>query len=116
MVCLFHDDYGPADPAFNADALSRLGARGWAVDASLLEDARNIGEAEAIERHLVRGESVSWCDQGYSWVEQDALDWFYLAALLFVVLPYLIVKFRTRARGALGARPDAADGQQRLTH
>ena len=88
MVCLFHGDYGPADPAFNAEAVPQLGARSWAVDASLLKEARNIGEAEAIERHLIRGESVSWCAQGYAWVEQDALDWFYAAALLFIVLPY----------------------------
>ena len=111
MVCLFHDDYGPADPAFNAEALPQLGARGWAVDASLLK-ARNIGEAEAIERHLIRGEAVSWCEQGYAWVEQNALDWFY-AALLFVVLPYLIMKFRAWTRGMRRLRP--VDGQPRLT-
>ena len=102
MVCLFHDDYGPADPAFNAAAVSPSGTRGWAVDASLLKEARNIGEAEAIERHLIRGQPVSWCDQGYAWVEQDTVYWFYAVALLFVVLPYLIMKFRTRTRGSRG--------------
>jgi hypothetical protein len=27
MVCLFHDDYGPADPAFSADAFNWRGQR-----------------------------------------------------------------------------------------
>ena len=99
MVCLYHGDYGPADPAFDLGSGSHFGVRGWIVDAALLKDARNIGETEAIERHLIRGESVSWCDQGYAWAEQDAVSWFYAAAFLFVVLPYLIFKIKERAKG-----------------
>src|SRR5271167_196083 len=98
MVCLYHDDYGPADPAFDVGAASHFGARGWVVDATLLKGARNIGEAEAIQRHLIRGESVSWCDQGYAWAEQDSVSWFYVVALLFVVPPYLIFRIKTRAK------------------
>jgi len=89
--------------------------RGWMVDATLLKSARNIGEAEAIQRHLIRGESVSWCDQGYAWAEQDAISWFYAAAFLFVVLPYLIFKIKARAKISLGAPPSTIDGRQRLT-
>jgi hypothetical protein len=99
MVCLYHGDYGPADPAFDLGSVSHFGMRGWMVDATLLKSARNIGEAEAIQRHLIRGESVSWCDQRYAWAEQDAVSWFYAAALLFVVLPYLIFKIKERAKG-----------------
>ena len=98
MVCLYHGDYGPADPAF--DLASHSGVGGRAVDATLLKGARNIGEAEAIQRHLIRGEPVSWCDQGYAWAEQDAVSQFYLAALLFVVLPYLIFRIKNRAKGS----------------
>ena len=87
MVCLFHGDYGPADPAFNPGSGST-----WVVDANLLKEARNPGEAEAIQRHLLRGEPVSWCDQGYEWVDQDAVVWLYFAAFLFVILPYLIMR------------------------
>jgi hypothetical protein len=96
MVCLFHGDYGPADPNF---AISGS----WGVDASLLKEARNIGEAEAIQRHIQRGESVAWCHQGYSWVDQDAIVWFYIAALAFVVVPYFLLKIRV-VRRHLGAR------------
>jgi hypothetical protein len=91
MVCLYHGDYGPADPAFDMGAAAHLGAP--------LKGARNIGEAEAVQRHSIRGESVSWCDQGYAWAEQDVVSWFYLAALLVVVLPYLIFKIKARAKG-----------------
>ena len=95
MVCLFHGDYGPADPAFNPSSGSN-----WVVDPNSLKDARNLGEAEAIQRHLVRGEPASWCDQGYTWVDQDAVVWLYFAAFLFVVLPYLIIRLKASAKGA----------------
>jgi hypothetical protein len=32
-------------------------------------------------------------------VDQDAIGWFYLAALVFVVLPYLVMKIKTLRRG-----------------
>jgi 4-amino-4-deoxy-L-arabinose transferase-like glycosyltransferase len=94
MVYLFHGDYGPEDPAFNLGSAST-----WVVDASSLKDARNIGEAEAIQRHLLRGEPVSWCDQGYAWVGQEAVGWFYAAAFLLVVLPYLVMRIKAWANG-----------------
>ena len=94
MVCLFHGDYGPANPAFNPGSGSI-----WVVDANSLKGARNLGEAEAIQRHLLRGEPVSWCDQGYAWVDQDAVVLFYVAAFLFVILPYLIIKARAWVKG-----------------
>ena len=115
MVCLYHGDYAPADPAFDFDSASHSGMRGWMVDATLLKNARNIGEAQAIERHLIRGESVSWCDQGYAWAEQDAVSWFYAAAFRFVVQPYLLFKIKARAKIALGAPTTTIDGRQRLT-
>jgi hypothetical protein len=75
-------------------------ARVWAVDASSLKDSRNVGEAEAIQRHLLRGEHLMWCDQGYAWAEQDAVGWFYVAAFVFVVLPYVLMKIRALAKVA----------------
>ena len=98
MVCLFHGDYGPADPAFIIDAGPASGGHGWAIDASLLKNARNIGEAEAIQRHVVRGDPISWCDQGYAWVDQDAIGWRYVAAFLLVVVPYLTMKVKRWAK------------------
>ena len=44
MVCLFHSDYGPADPAFKLDPGSTVGVRGWIVGASSFKEARSIGE------------------------------------------------------------------------
>ena len=95
MVCLFHDDYGPADSAFSLDSGST-----WVVEANSLKEARNLGEAEAIQRHLLWGEEVSRCHQGYSWVDQDAVGWFYAAAFLFVILPYLTVRAKAWAKGS----------------
>ena len=95
MVCLFHGDYGPADPTFDLGS-----GLTWVVDANSLKEARNLGEGEAIQRHLLRGEPVSWCGQGYAWVDQDAVVWFYLAAFLFVILPYLIMSAKGFAKCA----------------
>ena len=114
MVCLYHGDYGPTDPAFSLSAPSQAGVRGWVVDGTLLKDARNIGEAEAIQRHVIRGEAVSWCDQGDSWAEQDAVSWFYFTALLFVILPYLIFKVKARAKGNSTATKRAIDSHSGL--
>jgi hypothetical protein len=106
MVCLFHGDYGPPDPAFTVFAAAGAAVHGWTVDPHLLKDAHNIGEAEAIQRHVLKGEPVSWCHQGYAWVDQDAIGWFYLAAFVFVVLPYLVIKIRTlRLRLGSGNTP-----------
>jgi hypothetical protein len=104
MPCPFHGDYGPADPNF-AISGSATAVRRWAVDPSLLKQARNIGEAEAIQRHVLRGESVSWCHQGYSWVDQNAIRWFYVAALVFVVIPYFLMKINIVRHGGTGRRP-----------
>ena len=93
MACLFHGDYGPEDPAFTLASGSP-----WVLDASSLKDARNIGEAEAIQRHLLRGAPVSWWDQGCAWVGQEAVGWFYAAAFLLVVLPYLVARIKARAK------------------
>ena len=109
MVCLFHGDYGPADPAFSLGSEST-----WVVDASSLTGARNLGEAEAIQRHLLRGEAVSWCDQGYAWVDQDAVVCFYFAAFLFVILPYVIMRARARARAWVKGAPRPNSRAERL--
>ena len=50
MVCLFHGDYGPADPAFDLGS-----GLTWVVDANSLKEARNLGEGEAIQRHPSSG-------------------------------------------------------------
>jgi hypothetical protein len=96
VVCLFHDDYGPADPGFSVAGAS-AGAAGWRVDATQLTQARNLGEALAIQRHLLRGETVTWCHPGYSWVDQPVIGWFYAAVFLFVVLPYFLIRIRGRS-------------------
>ena len=97
MVCLFHGDYGPADPGFVISGPVVRG-HGWLVDPNLLKGARNPGEAAAIQRHALRGEPVSWCHQGYSWVDQPAIGWFYIAAFVFVLLPYLAIRIRGLSR------------------
>jgi hypothetical protein len=116
MVCLFHGDYGPADPNFAVSG-SMTGAQGWAVDAGLLKEARNLGEAEAIQRHVLRGETISWCHQGYSWVDQEAIGWFYIASLVFIVFPYFLMKIKAIRRhfdtGGAAGQPSERSSERR---
>jgi hypothetical protein len=106
MPCLFHGDYGPQDP--NLAIRGSTAVHGGIVDPIVLREARNIGEAEAIQRHVLRGEAVSWCHQGYSWVDQSAIGWFYIAVFVFIVLPYFLMKIdvmRGRFGGSRGMNP-----------
>jgi hypothetical protein len=34
----------------------------------VLKTAQNLGQFEAMERKLVKGRTVTWCDNGYGWV------------------------------------------------
>lgn len=91
MTCLYHGDYGPPDPAFAVPGL-RANAHAWSIDPARLVGAQNLDEALAIERHLLRGHPVQWCDQGYAWTEQPAVHWLLIAALVFVVVPYATLR------------------------
>ena len=94
-ACLYHGDYGPANPLF----ASRQDNARW-----LRQGARNGDEAQAILRHNLHGETVAWCDQGYAWAEQGVVGWLLVAALLFVVLPYLVTRLSRPVKAALRRR------------
>jgi hypothetical protein len=96
MTCLYASDYGPADPAF--DPLSGGGRllRGFEAHASELARAQNLSQLQAMERQLHRGKSITWCDQGYSWVESPAVEGFLAGFMLLVVLPYAVKRLAPR--------------------
>lgn len=96
-TCLYHGDYGAADPAFVA-------SRSPADAQRLRQGARNAREALAIQRQDLRGEKVVWCDQGYAWAEQDAVHWLLIAAFVFVALPYLALRLAGRWHGSWSRR------------
>jgi hypothetical protein len=85
MRCLYRSDYGAPDPTFEAfsdgivpDGLTR-------GDVAVLATAQNIGQFEAMQRKLAKGGAVVWCDQGYGWAHNPAIEGFFTigAALLF---------------------------------
>jgi len=95
MTCLYASDYGPADPAFDLLAGGQL-LRGFEAHASELARAQNLGQLHAMERQLQRGQSITWCDQGYGWVESPAVDGFLAGFMLLVVLPYAMKRLAPR--------------------
>src|SRR5439155_9885312 len=72
----------------------------WVVDARALKDARNIGEAEAMQRHFLRGEAVSWCGSRVCLGRPGCRRLVLCRGLFFVILPYLIIKVRASTKSA----------------
>jgi hypothetical protein len=96
MTCLYATDYGEPDPAF--DPLMNGGRLLWGLEAHVpeLSTAQNLGQLEAMERQLQRGESIAWCNEGYSWVEGWAVDGFLTGFTVLVVLPYAVKRLTPR--------------------
>ncbi len=96
MACLYASDYGPPEPGFDPlDDGGRLIA-GFEAHAAALARAANPGQLAAMERALRRNEDITWCEQGYGWVESGAVHALFAAILAFVVLPYLVWRLRAR--------------------
>jgi len=96
MTCLYASDYGPADPAFDPLAGGGRLLRGFESQRSELARGQNLGQLQAMERQLQRGESVAWCDQGYAWAEGPAVEGFLVGFSLLVVLPYAVKRLAPR--------------------
>jgi hypothetical protein len=107
MSCLYASDYGPPETGFDALAGGGRFIKGFEVHATDLARATNLGQLEAMERALQRGEHVTWCDQGYGWVEGTAVHALFAAILAFVILPYAVWRLMARLQlrfAGLGAR------------
>jgi hypothetical protein len=100
MSCLFASDYGPPTPGF--DPLSGNGRliAGFAAHRTQLAAAQNLGQLQAMERKFARGETVTWCDNGYGWAYDQKVGDFFGAIIAFVILPWLVM----RVAPALGER------------
>lgn len=96
MTCLYASDYGPADPNFDALVGGGRLLRGFEAHASELAKAQSVGQLQAMERQLRRGQTIAWCDQGYTWVESSAVDGFLAGFTVLVVLPYAVKRFAPR--------------------
>lgn len=104
MSCLFASDYGPPDPAFRPEDGQGALLRGFEAHTSELRKATNIGQLEAMERKLAKGESIVWCDQGYGWVYQDSVQAVVFILTFAVLVPYVVGKVRKRSfRGKIPA-------------
>lgn len=104
MSCLYTSDYGPADPTFGALAEGGRLLRGFEAHASELARAQNLGQLQAMERQLHRGESITWCDPGYGWVESPAVEGFLAGFMLLVVLPYAMKRLAPRLYSGIAQR------------
>jgi hypothetical protein len=96
MTCLFASDYGPPEPGFDPLADGGVRIKGFEAHAAELASATNLGQLEAMERALHRGDRVAWCDPGYAWVDGAAVHMLFAAILAFVILPYFAWRLRLR--------------------
>jgi hypothetical protein len=65
---------------------------GFEAHAGELARAQNLGQLQAMERNLARGEKITWCDNGYGWVYDEKVDYFFGAIVAFVILPWLLMR------------------------
>jgi hypothetical protein len=87
MLCLYHSDYGPPDPAFNPAANGGAVLRGFESPVSDLVRARNRGELDAMIRQLRHGREIQWCDQGYGWTYQKPINDMFEIIVIAVIVP-----------------------------
>jgi hypothetical protein len=107
MTCLYASDYGPAEPGFSPLRDGGVLIKGFETAGSVLAEARNLGQLQAMERVLARGDTVRWCDQGYGWTEGLQFHALF-AAVLIGAMPF--VAWRLRARRAARRSVSSMDG------
>jgi hypothetical protein len=92
MSCLYPTDYGPPDPSFDPQANGGRLMAGFETHTRELARAQNLGQLQAMERKLAKGENVTWCEDGYGWVYDQKVGDFFGAIIAFVILPWLMLR------------------------
>jgi hypothetical protein len=115
VSCLYASDYGPPEPGFDPLTDSGRLIKGFEAHSAQLARATNLGQLQAMERVLQRGGDISWCDQGYGWVDDTPVHALFAAIVAFVILPYAAWKLAARFRVRL-ADLAAIRGPLRLQH
>jgi hypothetical protein len=95
--CLYRSDYGPPQVGFDPVAVAR--AEGYARHVDVFAAAKNPAQFEAVKRQLDRGEAVLWCDQGYGWVYNPAIEAGFIAVVIFLVFPVAILRASAKRAG-----------------
>jgi hypothetical protein len=114
MTCLYASDYGPAEPGFSPLRDGGVLIKGFETAGSVLAEARNLGQLQAMERVLARGDTVRWCDQGYGWTEGLQFHALF-AAVLIGAIPYAAWRLYARRAARRPVSPPASfkDGARR---
>ena len=110
MSCLFASDYGPPQPGFDPLQDNQSLIKGFESHRSQLAGAQNVGQLQAMERKFVKGESVTWCDDGYTWVYDQKIGDFFGAIIAFVILPWLVMRVAPALGRRLGLAPASRQG------
>ena len=111
MRCLYRSDYGPPDPTFEAFADGIVPDGLTRSDVAVLATAQNVGQFEAMQRKLAKGEAFIWCDQDYGWVHNPAIEGFFAigTALLVPLALFRLARrlgfLRARTPGERRSRP-----------
>jgi hypothetical protein len=118
MLCLYASDYGPADPVFDPLVDGGRLLRGFEAHASTLAKAQNLGQLEAMERQLQRGQDILWCEQGYSWVYDRNVDYFFAVLATLVIFPYFVFRVlpKWRSGAARSRRSPSSTSEPNLAY
>jgi hypothetical protein len=106
MSCLFASDYGPPLAGFDPLAGNGRLILGFEAHRMQLATAQNLDQLQAMERKFAKGETVTWCDDGYAWVYDQKVGDFFGAILAFVILPWLVLRVAPAFAERMGLTPE----------
>jgi len=102
MVCLFASDYGLPQAGFDPLAGNGVLIRGFEAHRAQLAAAQNPDQLAAMKRVFAKGETVTWCDNGYQWVYDRKVGDFFGAIVAFVIIPWLVLRVAPALAERLG--------------
>lgn len=110
MSCLFAGDYGAPTPGFDPLADHGRLIEGFETHRAQLMQAQNLEQLQAMERKFAKGETVTWCENGYAWVYDQKVGDFFGAIIAFVILPWLVLRVAPALAERMGLRPGGKRG------
>lgn len=105
MSCLFASDYGPPLPGFDPLAGNGALTQGFDSHRAQLAQAQNLEQLKAMERRFAKGDTVTWCGNGYQWVYDPKVGDFFGAIVAFVIIPWLVLRVAPSLAARMGLKP-----------
>jgi hypothetical protein len=92
MSYFYSMSYDPPDPTFGLSAHGGQLVKSLETRVAELSRPQNLGQPQAMETKLAKGEQVTGYDGDYGWVYDQKVGDFFGAIIAFVILPWLVLR------------------------